>query len=180
MQTSPDFLVQTVGLVEPETFRLWIGSRRGEYVAWVCSLVMGVMSGFLYWRDEPLPCMGIGLFTIFTIAAGLMSFSNWLERKTFIRVDSNGVVYASPIRNVRMEWSRVAYVAAAKSGPSWKILVAGGGGHFHYRTEGMVRAGARGTLRLGMKEGTRLTALIRGQADLGPPELEQDVWVCRR
>jgi hypothetical protein len=141
---------------------------------------LGGLLVFMYLLNEPLPCMGVGLFAILTLAAALMSFSNWLERNTFIRVDSGAVTYNSPIRNVRLGWTSVARLAAARSRPSWKVLVSGGGGSFHYRTEGVVGGGTRSPLRIGVREGTRLTALIRSQAGLGSPELEQEIWVCRR
>lgn len=180
MPTAPDFLTQSLDQAEAETFRPWIGSRRGEAIAWGCALVLGVLLVFLFRRGEPLPCMGMGLFAFLVLAAATMSFSNWLERNTFIEVDRDAVTYASPIRNARLEWKHIERLAAAKTGTSWRILVSGDEGYFQYRTEGVVGGGTRSPLQIGVRDGERLTALIRGRADLGPAEFEQEMWVCHR
>lgn len=180
MAPLPDFLYETVDASGVETFQPWVGQRRAEALAWASCLLIGVFLGFLNMRGEPLPCMGLGLFALFLAGAMLVSFSNWIDRHTRIRIDADQVEFRSPLRKVAIAWESLESLTAVRAASGWRILVAGAEEYFQFRTESILGQGTRAAMAVGIQGGVRLARLICSKAGLGQPTFEKSGWVSRR
>jgi hypothetical protein len=124
--------------------------------------------------------MGLGLFVLFLVGAVMVSFGNWIDRQTRIRIDADQVEFHSPLRRLAIAWERVESLTAVPTASGWRILVAGNGEFFQFRTESVLGQGTDAAMPVGVQGGERLARLICSNAGLGPPIFEHPRWVCRR
>ena len=114
------------------------------------------------------------------LAALASSFSNWLERNTKITVSESGLVYQTPLRRLDMMWGEIDSLRLTRRGAGWYVMVVGDQGVFTFQTPTSIKGSFGREAKTGIESGEQLAAMIARQADLLEPELEGDVWVCRR
>lgn len=180
ISNPPAFLVTQAKLSSPEEFRPPPPDRRGERIAWLCTLLLGITIVIIASIQGEIPSLSILLFIIFGLAGALISFANWIESNTRILLSSEGVNFHSPLRNVALHYSMIESLWASEIGSGWRIGVLGGGERFTFRTAIRI-TGPRGrSIPFGIKDGKRLGALLRSMANLSSPEMEDGIWICQK
>ncbi len=96
----PEFLSDEAPLHPPATFRPE-HARRGEWVAWMSALALALVLALQTVLDGSADSIVRVLFIVVLIAAGLISYANWMERNTIISVTPAGVEYSSPVEKSR-------------------------------------------------------------------------------
>jgi hypothetical protein len=176
----PTFLDSVDSLSVEEMFRPLPPNRRGEIIAWSSAVVVGLVSGALFWQGRQISSLGIFLFIFFSLSALLISFGNWMESHTLIRLSSEQVVYHSPVRKVTLALDDVRELWVSSAGRGWRIAVRGEGGFFTYRSAARLGGRLNQAIYIGIEHGDRLAGLIRSMAQLSPPILEGEAWLCRK
>ncbi len=126
-------------------------SRQGEGFAWLVAL--GLMVGLLLagHRGGALPgsyWIGAGLSVL---VAGAISFSNWVDRHSVIRLDEEGILFENGLRSVWLTWPEVRRVAVCPTRLGMRVQVRGEDVSFVFRTVAEVPLGDR-TVRSGFVE----------------------------
>jgi hypothetical protein len=154
--------------------------RRGEWIAWLCTL--GAVMGSVLWtaRSGELPAIGVGLAVFFGAAACLISFGSWVDRNTRIKWTPQRIDYHSPLRTVNLPWDEIDTLWAVRTSRSWRVGVRGGERAFAFRTGGTMRFGTSAEMRVGFPQGGSLAAFVKNQANLGPPMWSEGRWLCQR
>jgi hypothetical protein len=130
--------------------------RRGEWVAWSCALLVGIGWLVLRWFGRHVS-IGMPLFAIVLMLAALsISFSNWVDRRTVMRLNVNWIEFYSGLRHVRLHWQEVRQVRVAPSRWGDKIQVIGERAHFSFRTLGEVWFQDELKGRMGFEKGNEI------------------------
>lgn len=161
-------------------FRPATPNRRGEMFAWISALGMMIVFGILWARSGEIPLFPLLLMLGFWSTALMISFSNWMDLRTQVRVSPAGLRYRSPVRDVALDWREVRELRAGPVGGSWRIAVNGEGGGFHFRTATVLGAKTARPFRYGFPEGARIVSLILGGAGLTAVSRVGGTWICRR
>lgn len=180
MNQHPAFLKAFTEFDEKKTYRLITLNRSGEWIAWLLVLTLGVMDVVLLSSVGTISLVALIFTTLFLLAALASSFSNWLERNTKITVSESGLVYQTPLRRLEMMWGEIDSLRLTRRGAGWYVMVVGDQGVFTFQTPTSIKGSFGREAKTGLESGEQLAAMIAGQADLLEPELEGDVWVCRR
>lgn len=180
MKQHPAFLKAFTEFEAKKTYRLITLNRSGERVAWLLVLILGILDAVLLSRVGTISFVALLFTTLFLLAALASSFSNWLERNTKITVSESGLVYQTPLRRLEMMWGEIDSLRLTRRGAGWYVMVIGDQGVFTFQTPTSIKGSFGREAKTGIESGEQLAAMIAGQADLLEPELEGDVWVCRR
>jgi len=176
----PAFLKAFTEFDEKKTYRLITLNRSGEWIAWLLVLILGILDAVLLSRVGTISLVALIFTTLFLLAALASSFSNWLERNTNITVSESGLVYKTPLRSLEMMWGEIDSLRLTRRGAGWYVMVVGDQGVFTFQTPTSIKGSFGREAKTGLESGEQLAAMIAVQADLLEPELEGDVWVCRR
>ena len=121
-----------------QEYRPELISRRGEWVAWSCALLVGIGWLVLRWFGRDVS-ISMPLFAIVLMLAALsISLSNWVDRQTVMRMNANWIEFHSSLRHVRLLWPEIRQVRVSPSRWGNKVQVIGEHAHFSFRTLGEV------------------------------------------
>jgi hypothetical protein len=176
----PIFLDEDSILLSEETFRPLPPNRRGEFIAWCCAIVVGLVSGALFWQRGHISSLAIFLLIFFSLSALLISYGNWMELHTLITLSMKQVLYRSPVRKVTLPLSDIDELWVSYTGRGWRVAIRGEGGFFTYRSAARLGGRIDQVVSIGIEHGERLAGLIRSLAQLSSPVLDGNAWVCRR
>jgi hypothetical protein len=159
MNSNMQFEAQT-------TFHPELLSRRGEFIAWGTSLIvfLGWLIISLKGRRVPFAVPFLGI--ILVLAALAVSLGNWMDRKTELRVDTDGVNYENGLRYAALKWNEINEIRVFPSKWGKKIHVLGATAHFNFRTLGEVKVQDEVKGRMGFAEGDKILSLMLEQANL--------------
>jgi hypothetical protein len=180
VKQHPAFLKAFIEFEEKKTYRLITLNRSGEQIAWLLVLILGILDAVLLSRVGTISFVALIFTTLFLLAALASSFSNWLERNTKITVSESGLVYQTPLRKLEMMWREIDSIMLTRRGAGWYVMVVGDQGVFTFQTPTSIKGPFGREAKTGIESGEQLAAMIAGEADLLEPELEGEVWVCRR
>ena len=180
MKERPDFLKAFSDFNPKKSYRLITLNRSGERIAWLLVLTLGILDAVLLARLGTISLVALIFTTLVLLAALASSFSNWMERNTKITVSESGLVYQTPLRRLEMMWGEIDSLRLTRRGAGWYVMVVGDQSVFTFQTPTSIRGPFGREEKTGIESGDQLAAMITGQADLLEPELEGDVWVCRR
>jgi len=180
MKQHPAFLKAVTEFDAKKTYRIITLNRSGERVAWLLVLTLGILDAVLLSRVGNISLVALIFTILFLLAALASSFSNWLERNTVITVSESGLVYQTPLRRLEMMWGEIDSLRLTRRGAGWYVMVVGDQGVFTFQTPTSIKGSFGREVKTGIEDGEQLAARITGQADLLEPELEGDVWICRR
>ena len=135
-------------------FRPEILPRRGEFSAWGLTLVLLAFWWLLSWRGQTVPSLVRGGTYFMALVAVLISFSNWTERRTRLRLDDEAVTFSNGLRHVRLPWQDIERIQVRRAtlGDGHTVEVIGKQAHFHFETLGRVKASHQ-PVELGFVEG---------------------------
>lgn len=152
--------------LERQVFKPELVSRRGELIAWLGSFLVNGAWVVLLLFGQPLsfwlPILG---FPLLLIASGI-SLSNWMDRHTFLKLESQGVAFSNGLRNVRFTWLEIKEVRVLPAQWGQKIQVFGEDSYFGFHTLGEVEANGRLLGRTGFVEGEQVLKQILEKAGL--------------
>lgn len=180
VKQHPAFLKVFTEFDAKKIYRLITLNRSGERIAWLLVLTLGILDAVLLSRLGTLSLAALIFTILFLLAALASSFSNWLERNTVITVSESSLVYQTPLRRLEMMWGEIDYLRLTRRGAGWYVMVVGDQGVFTFQTPTSIKGSFGREAKTGIESGEQLAATIARQADLLEPELEDDVWVCRR
>lgn len=139
-----------------QEYRPELISRRGEWVAWSCALLVGIGWLVLRWFGWDIS-LGMPLFAIVLMFAALsISLSNWVDRQTVMRLNAKWIEFHSSLRHVRLLWPDIRQVRVSPSRWGDKIQVIGERAHFSFRTLGEVWFHDELKGRLGFEKGDEI------------------------
>ena len=108
-------------------------SRRGEILAWLVSLglVLTLILGTINWG----PMLWLyWLFTVFIILSAMsISLGNWVDHRSVIHMDSDGIAFENGLRSVRLGWREVQNVAVVEARSGKRVQVQGPMSRFTFR-----------------------------------------------
>ena len=149
-----------------QEYRPELLSRRGELIAWLSTLFVGI--GWLILRLKHFPITPaipvVGIILLFSAAT--ISLGNWMDRKMLIRLDGLGIHYENGLRHVHMNWPEIQEVRVSPGGWGRKVQVIGQRGYFAFRTLGEVHVGGELKGRMGFTQGDQILAQIIAQSRL--------------
>jgi hypothetical protein len=147
-------------------FRPELLSRSGEGTAWAF-LAFTTVNLFVIQRwlgNIPLAAWVIWAFLL--LAATLISFNNWVDRRTRLRLDIGGITYENGLRSVRLTWPEVQKMTRFPARWGQTIQVIGEKTSFVFHMLGEVRT--KGELRgkVGFAEGEKIFEEIVAMSNL--------------
>lgn len=137
-----------------------LAPRSGERNAWILAFLMIVL--WLVFRLTPweLP-FTVELLVIFTLGAALLiSFGNWVERKTILAITNNGVRFENGLRKVRLAWEEIAEVRVRPAVWGKRVQVRGKETRFDFFTLGEVKHKGRVQAKTGFAQGDEIVRQI--------------------
>jgi hypothetical protein len=134
-------------------------SRKAEWLAWLSSigLFMGLIIASAGSDTISILLWGFAYFLIFS--AGSISLGNWMDYRTVLRLDADGVAYQNGLRSVSFKWDEVQNVAIVPTKLGKRVQVQGAQSHFTFKTMGELKMGNQ-WLRAGFADGEEILARI--------------------
>jgi hypothetical protein len=106
------------------------------------------------------------IFIAFLISSIFIHLGNWIDRKTTISLDKNGLTFQDGLRNIEMAWEEVDKVEIFPSQWGKKVTVNGNGRRFNFRTLGVVELRGEIKGRIGFIEGELILNTILEKSQL--------------
>jgi len=144
------------GQIEKKEYKPELVSRRSELIAWGGAVVVNGAWLALILFDQSmsywLPILGIPLLLI---AIGI-SLGNWMDRKTILKLDMNGIDFNNSLRHAKLSWDEIKEVRVLPAQWGEKVQVFGEEVYFAFHTLGEVTSNGRVLGRTGFKDGDRI------------------------
>jgi hypothetical protein len=154
------------GQIEQGEFKPELVSRRSELIAWGAAiLVNGIWLALIVFGQSMsfwLPILGIPLFLI---AIG-MSLGNWMDRKTRIKLDAQGINFTNGLRRAALTWGEIQEVRVLPAQWGEKVQVFGEKVYFAFHTLGEVTSNGRVLGRTGFQNGDKILEVILEKSGL--------------
>ena len=130
--------------------------RRGEWTAWGSALVVGATWLMLRLVGRPVSWTMPFLAITLALAALSISLGNWVDRRTLIRLNQDGIEFNNRLRHVKFSWPEIRQVYVLPSRWGDKVHVVGDRAHFSFRTLGEVWYQGELKGRMGFDEGDEI------------------------
>lgn len=145
----------------PADFRPEVSTRRGEVTAWGLAILAFVGWALLSARGVRVSWLYIFL-ALFLLLSGLaISLTNWVERRTVLRLETDGVSYENGLRRARMAWNEIQRVQVEPGNLGNLVRVFGDGRqYFSFRTLGEVLLHGETRGRVGFTQGEAILTTI--------------------
>ena len=141
-------------------------SRRGEYIAWGTFVLAGATWVFLLVLGTDIHS-ALRFLTIFLLGSSLMiSFGNWMDRKTKLRITPDKLYYQNGLRRAGFDWNEIQKVEVYPSSWGDKVRVKSFQQHFSFRTLGEVEMKGEVKARMGFAKGEEILKVIIENAGL--------------
>ena len=154
------------GQLEHRVFTPELVSRRSEAIAWGSAvMVNGAWLLLIVFNQSMsfwLPILGIPLLLI---AIGI-SLGNWMDRKTILRMDVNGVNFSNGLRHADLRWNEVKEVRVLPAQWGKKVQVFGEEAYFAFHTLGEITSNGKVLGRTGFIDGDWILAQILDKSGL--------------
>jgi hypothetical protein len=135
-------------------------SRRGEYVAWGLGLIAIVAWLVLHLTETPV-VGGLRFLAVLLALSGMgISLGNWMDRRTILRLEPDGVWFDNGLRQVLLHWSEIRQIQVYPSTWGKKVHVIGNKAHFEFRTLGEVTLQGEVKGRMGFEKGEEILSHI--------------------
>lgn len=140
--------------------------RRGEWVAWTLTAVAFAAWLILALLDRPVFLGFMLLAWVLGLSALAISLGNWMDRRTLIRLEPQGIHFENGLRNTSLLWDEVQTVEVYPSNIGDKVRVLGEKSHFTFRTLGEVHMQGELKGRMGFARGAQILEQILKKARL--------------
>ncbi len=142
-----------------QEYRPALAPRRGEGIAWLVTLGLVVSLILAGHRWGPVPGSYWALAGLFGLAASAISLSNWVDRRSVIRLDAEGISFENGLRSVRLTWPEVQQVAVFPTRLGRRVQVCGARSSFGFQMAAEIRLGER-TIQTGFVGGQAILETI--------------------
>lgn len=141
-------------------------SRRGEYFAWFTTLL--VLAGYLLLilLDKPAPKLLLTLFSILMLFSLAISLGNWMDRRSYIKVTPEKIIFENGLRHVEKRWGEIRKVEVHPSKWGAQIRVFFSDAHFAFRTLGVVTVRESEKGRMGYPNGDKILRILLEKGNL--------------
>jgi hypothetical protein len=157
-------------MTETETYTPELLSRRGEITAWTLA-ALAAFGLYLLALRQPLPFWAWFFVAILVFSAASISLGNWMDRRTFIRVEANGLHYENGLRKTTLTWDAIKEVRTAPARWGTSVQVIGSQAYFSFSTLGEMQFQGQVRGRTGFLKGKSiLDEIIRSS---GLTKMEQ-------
>lgn len=160
----------------PREYRPTLISRRGELIAWISFLLVGVTWVILIIVGQRY-CLAVPVLAIILLLASLsISLGNWMDRHTVLCISEESVSYRNGIRNLEISWKKIQEVQVLPAQWGKKVHVLADQAHFHYQMLGEVKVHGEVKGRVGFAEGDLILDEIIERSklhEIQPPEQDQ-------
>ena len=164
---------------EKHEFRPELISRRGEWTAWGLALVAS-LGIWLLNRSGYVP-LWAWIFWAFLLFSGVsISLGNWLDRKSVIWLEADGIRFENGLRRVRLRWSEIRKVAVLPSRWGKSVQIIGEKSHFSFKTLGEVKFQGEVRGRTGFSDGQEILDIILHEANLELVEESNNAYYYAR
>ena len=147
-------------------FRPKLIPRRGELIAWLGSLIVGVGWVILAVFGPGVNLLILIVFILLSLVAASISLGNWMDRKTRLSLEPGGVEYHNGLRSVRMDWAEIQEVRVFPAQWGRKVQVIGDKAYFGFSTLGEVKVNDRLIGQTGFADGEMILQRIVENANL--------------
>lgn len=154
--------------------------RRGEVNAWLLSLaaLIGIM--LLNRALDFIPGWTWIFFGFLVFSALSISLGNWMDRKTRILLEPDGIRFENGIRRVRLSWLDIQKVAVLPARWGQSVQVLGEQAHFDFKTLGEVKYQGRVRGQVGFTDGKTILDVILREANLTLIEQSNNAYYYAR
>jgi hypothetical protein len=135
-------------------------SRRGEWIAWSLTLLVGATWIVLLLSRQPVIRAVPFVAIILCLSAASISLGNWMDRRTVIRIDPKGIFFTNRLRRVRLDWQAIQRLQVIPSRWGKKVRVIGEDSHFEFRTLGEIRVQEEVKGEIGFPQGEEVLRQI--------------------
>ncbi len=142
-----------------QTYNPELLPRRGELNAWLLAIASGLGLFFLSQR-QTLPYWAWSLFVLLVLSAISISFGNWMDRKTSIQIDPDGIAYQNGLRRTHLTWGAIREVRTAPARWGVSVHVIGEKDHFSFSTLGEMKFQGQVRSRTGFAAGQQILDLV--------------------
>ena len=147
---------------EVREFRPELMPRRGEINAWLLAVAAAVGLLILNQTLEIVPGWTWVFCGFLAFSALSISFGNWMDRKTHIALEADGISFENGLRRVLLSWPEVQKVAVLPARWGKTVQVVGEKSHFDFKTLGEVQFQGKVRGQTGFAEGqTILNVILR-------------------
>ena len=167
--------MDTEQIFRPETI-----SRQGERNAWILTGFALIIELLLLWRLSSLPVWATLLTAFLLLSAIFISLSNWVDRKTILILQPNGIEFQNGLRNISMQWDQVETVRVIADRLGHRVHVAGAQAIFNFRMVSEVEIRGKVGGKMGFSEGeTILKEIIKASGLSLTENKNQDRYYAR-
>jgi hypothetical protein len=153
-------------LSSPHEFRPLIGNRRTELFAWILAIIMLSTSWFSPNASGLGKLLTALLVAFFCLSAVLISFGNWLDRRTFLTLTDTGVEYQNGIRHVQVDWGKIKEVRIFPFGKGCKVVVYCDHEFFSFQMLTEISKADKVEIRHGFEKGEEILEVILKRSNL--------------
>jgi hypothetical protein len=153
-----------------QEYRPELLSRRGELLAWLSALMVITAWIILDVDRQPILRAVPWMAVILALVASGISLSNWIDRHTFIELESDAIKFANGLRRVRVAWEDIHQVQVFPSAWGKKVRVVATRVYFEFRTLGEITLQGEVKGRMGFVDGELILQKILEAAHLQETE----------
>lgn len=165
--TQISFIIQRMnGPQDNQKYRPELIPRRGEAIAWLGTLIVGVAIAILVLTGNPVSFWLLLLGVPLALVSIGISLGNWMDRHTVMQLSAQGVNYTNGLRKVEFRWHEIRELRVLPAQWGKKVQVFAEGAYFGFHTLGEVSAGGRSLGRTGFKEGEQILKTILDKTGL--------------
>jgi hypothetical protein len=142
-------------------------SRRAEAVSWLLAVVLFVTFWLLQANEAAFAGTAVMLFAFTLFAASGISLSSWMDRRSLIRLDDEGIFFQNGLRTVALKWDMIEQIRVlnAQAG-SRRVQVLGPRVYFEFRTLARLSLNGKERGRSGYEEGEQILESMLEQTGL--------------
>ena len=140
--------------------------RRGEINAWLLAFTAVLGLFILNQTLEVVPGWAWIFCGFLAFSAASISFGNWMDRKTRIALETDGISFENGIRRVRLGWQDVQKVAVLPARWGKSVQVIGEKSHFDFKTLGEVQFQGQVRGQTGFSEGMTILDVVLRETGL--------------
>ena len=165
---------------EIREFRPELIPRRGEVNAWLMTLAATVGLFILNQTLEIVPGWTWVFCGFLAFSAVSISLGNWMDRKTSVRLDVDGISFENGLRRVRLSWPEVQKVAVLPARWGKSVQVVGKKSHFDFKTLGTVEFQGKARGQIGFPDGQAILDMILRETGLDLIEESNNAYYYAR
>ena len=165
---------------EAREFRPELMPRRGEVNAWLFAVAATVGLLILNQTLEIVPGWTWVFCGFLAFSALSISFGNWMDRKTHIALEADGISFENGLRRVRLSWPEVQKVAVLPTRWGESVQIVGEKSHFEFKTLGEVHFQGQMRGRTGFAEGQAILDMILHKTGLELVEESNNAYYYTR